>query len=153
MWAHYGASHTGFVIEFNAHHAYFHQQKTENDELRHLRRVLYKDSRPSGSLTDLEGSEVFLVKSSHWSYEREWRIFRPLSDADKELTIPAGRLYLFQIPADAISGVILGARAPENLRQLLHDQVSNTPELSHVRLKSCYADSKEFAIRMREGAI
>ena len=67
MWAHYAASHTGFVLEFDAQHPFFNAQRSEEDELRHIRRVLYRDARPSGLLLELEGSDMFLVKSTQWS--------------------------------------------------------------------------------------
>jgi len=57
MWSHYAASHTGFAVEFNGHHPHFHERKTDKDEFRHLRRVLYRDARPSGPLSEMEGSE------------------------------------------------------------------------------------------------
>ena len=44
MWSHYAASHTGFAIEFDGHHPHFHERKTDQDEFRHLRRVLYRDA-------------------------------------------------------------------------------------------------------------
>lgn len=153
MWAHYGASHTGFALEFNAHHPYFHQQRTEKDELRHLRRVLYRDSRPTGALIDLDGWQVFLVKSSHWSYEREWRMFMALSDADQVIDFPPGRIHLYRIPAEAIHGVVLGARASQQLRETVAAAIAGSPELAHLRVRSADPDKAEFVLRLRDGAI
>lgn len=151
MWAHYAASHTGFALEFDAHHPFFHAQRSESDELRHIRRVLYRDSRPSGLLVDLEASDMFLVKSNHWLYEREWRIFMALSEADVVADIDATKIYLFEIPTPAITGVILGARAPTQLREAVLESIRQQPGLSHVKIKSCHADPSEFALRVREG--
>lgn len=148
MWAHYGASHTGFALELNAHHAYFRQQRTEKDELRHIRRVLYRDSRPTGALTELDGSDVFLVKSSHWSYEREWRMFMPLSDADRVIEMPPNKIHLYQLPPDAIAGVVLGARASSELAVAVRQAVGGSPELAHVRVRSCTPDEAEFVLRI-----
>ncbi|WP_206208233.1 DUF2971 domain-containing protein [Xanthomonas oryzae] len=74
-------SHTGFVLELDPEHPYFNARRTDQDEFGHLRQVRYRDVRPSASLIDLDGTEMFLVKSKEWSYEREWRILRPLKDA------------------------------------------------------------------------
>jgi hypothetical protein len=148
MWAHYGASHSGFALELNAHHAYFHRQLTEKDELRHIRRVLYRDSRPSGTLTDLDGSDVFLVKSSHWSYEREWRMFMPLVDADQVVEASSNKIHLYRLPPSAISGVVLGARASEQTTEAVRQAVGGNPELAHVRIRSCAADEAEFVLRI-----
>lgn len=84
MWAHYAASHSGFVLELDAHHPYFHAQVSPEDELRHLRRVMYRDTRPSVALTSLDPADLFLVKSSHWAYEREWRILKAFDDATEQ---------------------------------------------------------------------
>lgn len=63
MWSHYGASHSGFVIEFDAHHEYYNEKRSDSDEFRHLRRVLYRETRPSMPLSQLEGPDLFLVKA------------------------------------------------------------------------------------------
>ncbi|WP_425342775.1 DUF2971 domain-containing protein [Piscinibacter koreensis] len=119
MWSHYASSHTGFVLEFDAHHDHFWQQRSPQDELRHLRRVVYRDTRPSATLTELDGFEWFLVKSSHWSYEREWRILRALSEAQKIIPAKPHPICLFGFPPSAISSVILGSRASaETLAQV-----------------------------------
>lgn len=153
MWAHYCASHSGFVVEFDARHEYFHGSKSENDELRHVRRVLYRDARPTGPLSGFEGAEMFLVKSTHWSYEREWRMFLPLAQADNVIDSQQGRAYLFQVPPSAITGVILGARASAELRDALRQAVQTNPELRHVKVRSCHPDSAEFVLRVRDGVI
>jgi len=77
MWSHYAASHKGFIVGFNPRHPYFHERKGPNDELRHIRRIDYRETRPRGAITALEGVDVFLVKSGHWNYEREAHIAPP----------------------------------------------------------------------------
>jgi hypothetical protein len=151
MWAHYCASHRGFLVEFNARHAYFHASRSENDELRHIRRVLYRDARPNGPLSRFEGEEIFLVKSTHWSYEREWRMFLPLAQATNVIDSPQGKAYLFQIPPDAITGVILGARASAELRSMVQQAIRSSHDLRHVKIRSCYPDPAEFVLRVRDG--
>jgi hypothetical protein len=153
MWAHYGVSHSGFALELDAHHPYFHQQKTENDELRHIRRVLYRDSRPAGPITELDGWEVFLVKSSHWSYEREWRMFMAFSDADQIIEFPPSKTHLYKIPSEAIRGVVLGARASQQLRDTIATAISGSRDLSHLRVRSADPDQAEFVLRLHDTAI
>ena len=79
MWSHYASSHAGFVLEFDSRNDHFHRQESDEDELRHLRRIQYRDARPSAALSDLDPVEMFLVKSVHWAYEREWRMLHALS--------------------------------------------------------------------------
>ncbi|MBZ4039097.1 DUF2971 domain-containing protein [Novilysobacter selenitireducens] len=153
MWAHYAASHTGFVLEFDAHHPFFHAQRSENDECRHIRRVLYRDARPSGVLLDLEVSDMFLVKSTQWSYEREWRMFMALTEANDIANSGSSKIYLFEVPPDAIIGVVLGARASVQLKEEARGMIQDQSELQHVRIKSCYPDPREFVLRVRESAI
>lgn len=148
MWAHYGANHTGFALELNANHSYFHQQRSDKDEFRHIRQVNYRDTRPSGVLTDLDGSDVFLTKCSTWSYEREWRMFMPLADADSIIETHLAKIYLYRIPSDAIVGIILGARASEQLIEKVRNFINRSPELSHVLIRSCKPDETQFALQI-----
>lgn len=153
MWAHYAASHTGFVLEFDAQHPFFNAQRSENDEFRHIRRVLYRDARPSGLLLELEASDMFLVKSTQWSYEREWRMFMALSEANDVIEAGSSKIYLFDVPADAITGVVFGARASILLQQAIHTTIKDRSELRHVKVRSCHPDPAEFVLRVRECAI
>jgi len=113
MWAHYAKSHTGFVVEFHTSSQFFNRQRTEKDENYHLRRVLYRSRRPSGHLINFEGNELFLVKSDDWSYEKEWRIFAPLHEADRQIQVGNGTISLFNFPIEAIKSITIGARAPD----------------------------------------
>jgi hypothetical protein len=150
MWSHYGASHAGFVLEFDARHAYFHQQKGPEDEFRHLRRVEYRETRPSANLTDFDGVDVFLVKSGHWAYEREWRIFRALQEADSVIPADPYSFHLFRFPPEALNSVILGARATSETEDSVKDVLLGNSELSHVRLRSARADDSHFLLRIED---
>ena len=144
MWAHYSASHTGFVIGFDAEHTYFHQALSDKDEFRHLRRVVYRDTRLSGALSDLSGVEMFLVKSSHWSYEREWRIFRALADSDKRIQSSPYDIDLFRFSPKAIKSVIFGARMLEKDKEAIIMRVKQNKELNHVVFQSAITDRSHF---------
>lgn len=150
MWSHYGASHAGFVLEFDARHTYFHQQKGPEDEFRHLRRVEYRESRPSANLTDFDGVDVFLVKSGHWAYEREWRIFRALQEADEVIPAEPYSFHLFRFPPNALRSVILGARASSETEASIKEVLLANRELKHVRLRRARADDSHFLLRIEE---
>jgi len=149
MWAHYGVSHTGFLLEFDGMHPYFHSRQSESDEFRHLRRVLYREARPSAPLVELEGPDMFLVKSSHWAYEREWRILRPVADADSVRNVNGEAIHLFACPPEAIQAVVLGARASPTLAEQVRESLRANDALAHVKLKSCAADESHFVLRIR----
>lgn len=153
MWSHYGVSHSGFVLAFDAKHSYFHEEKGPEDEFRHLRRVVYRDVRPSATLVELNGVDMFLVKSIHWSYEREWRIIRPLSDADIVHSSNPFNVHLFRYPPSSLQAVIIGARASDKTIQSIASTIRTNKLLSHVRLKRAKPDSSHFLLRITDEAI
>lgn len=153
MWSHYGASHAGFVLAFDAHHPYFHENNGPNDEFRRLRRVVYREARPSATLAGLNGVDMFLVKSGHWSYEREWRIFRALSDAEVPIPGEPFDVHLFRIPPNVLQAVILGARASPQTAKSIVSALRANSLLSHVRLKRAKADSSHFLLHIGDEAI
>lgn len=148
MWSHYSASHSGFVLEFDTRHPYFHQQKGPDDEFRHLRRVEYRETRPSANLSDFDGVDVFLVKSGHWSYEREWRIFRSFQEANSVTHAEPYSFHLFSFPPDALRSVTLGARATPETKTSAKKILAASHELSHVKLRCARADDSHFLLRI-----
>lgn len=108
MWAHYGASHSGFVVCY---------KPSVVDALAELPNqcacgdVNYSNQVPelrwfTGSQTDMLGP-VLGTKSTEWEYEEEYRV---ISHG------PAGANAIFEsIDPDQIAGVILGARASAKL--------------------------------------
>lgn len=153
MWSHYAGGHTGFVVGFDATHTHFDERRAPMDEMRHLRRVEYRQERPSGPLTGFGGIDMFLVKSVHWSYEREWRIMRALQDASRTVDLGAGVLpvHLFQFPPKAVSEVILGARMESSVRlEIL--ELLRADRYAHVRVFDSVPHESLFVISLREVA-
>lgn len=101
MWAHYGGSHTGVCIQFNR----------ASEMFKRVHKVNYSKLRLEVNVFEHNRREVFerslLTKSDAWAYETEWRLISMrLKDT-------------FQMPNDAISGVIVGARAsPETVARI-----------------------------------
>jgi len=153
MWSHYAASHTGFVLGFNPNHPYFDQRISEEDEFRHLRRVVYRETRPRGEMTRFDGVDLFLVKSGHWAYEREWRILRPLRDAQRIIPGNPLPIHLFELPADALTEVIIGARATVNIRTRVVEAVRSRPSMGKVKVKQSIPDDDHFLLRFEDVAI
>lgn len=150
MWAHYASSHTGFVVEFDAWHQYFHQQKSDDDDLRHLQRVCYRENRPSAPLSHMSAIELFLVKSGHWEYEREWRIVRPLADAVATIPDTPYPISLFEIPADAVTGVIFGARMNDEVATSVRDAIRTNADLASLPIRRAIADASHFMLRIKD---
>lgn len=128
-------------------------KKSPNDEFRHLRRVVYRETRPSATLVEFDGVDMFLVKSGHWSYEREWRIFRALSEAEVVIPGEPFEVHLFRIPPEALQAVILGARASRQTAELIASAIRATSLLSHVRLMRAKTDSTHFLLRIEDEAL
>lgn len=110
MWSHYADSHKGFIIGFDVTHPYFNQKKSDVDEFGYLRKVEYRNNRPSLPMVEHEGTDVLLIKSREWEYEEEWRIIRPLREADEVRDFKPYSIYLFNFPTDTIREVILGCK-------------------------------------------
>ncbi|WP_417266894.1 DUF2971 domain-containing protein [Celeribacter baekdonensis] len=89
MWAHYANNHMGYAIEYEVDIA-----ETLTHENRGVHEVIYSEERPVVSTIDVMEftartelrmysdidsasllSAIFLTKSDHWSYEKEFRVF------------------------------------------------------------------------------
>ena len=149
MWAHYSNNHTGIILGVDSSHPFFNQSISSNEVskmfqintslLGKLYPVVYERIRlematkPSFDFHFYE----YLQKSEEWMYEKEYRMFMNLSDAN--LTIKKNDAYisLFEIPEDAITRIILGVRSDKS--KILNDfaeSVKMNPKLSHVKLES-----------------
>ena len=124
MWGHYAYSHEGFVIGIDTKHPFFNQRRSASDEFGFLRQVRYQKSRPIVSLTSSEALDWFETKADVWAYEREWRMFLPLSRAVEVKHIGATLLHLFDFPADCVSEVILGAECSSAIEAALLSTVA-----------------------------
>ncbi|MEI9948271.1 MAG: DUF2971 domain-containing protein [Pseudomonadota bacterium] len=102
MWAHYADMHKGICLEFDTSIVPFDAD---------LHQVIYQEALPvlAMPVVDFEAfaDSVLLGKSSHWRYEQEWRLVR-------QKIVPGERVLAYR--AEAFTGVILGARFPQNLR-------------------------------------
>ncbi|MBF8274986.1 MAG: hypothetical protein HW390_59 [Candidatus Brocadiaceae bacterium] len=111
MWSHYSYSHTGFCIEF---------ERTGSNDLgngKYCIPVLYDDPLPTFKLMELSDpavvSKILTTKSSHWSYEREWRILS--KDGNQEHPLPGN-----------ITGIVFGCQMPSDNRLKIADILGNT---------------------------
>jgi len=150
MWSHYSLGHAGFALGFDARHPYFNARLSEVDEFRHLRRVEYRNDRPNAPLSDLSGAEMFLVKSTDWAYEKEWRIMRPLADAETVADAQQLPVHLFRYSSDAIKEIIFGAKILPSTKCALLEVIAAQPYLRHVVLKQAFIDQQVYGMKLRE---
>ncbi len=115
MWGHYTDNHQGFVVGFDSGHPFFSRRRSDQDEFGYLRRVEYSPQRPQVTLTDTSSPVWFSTKSEPWSYEKEWRIVRVLSEADHRIDLSPFPICLFEFAPDAVLEIIVGMRSPPSL--------------------------------------
>ncbi len=158
MWAHYGHSHRGFVVEFDTASPFFKQERPPihananeeeaaqfAEEYGRLRVVHYSDERPSVVVTKMS-FDVLLTKGIPWKHEDEWRMLMPLEYADERrsesLVYP---LYLFKIPPNAVTKIILGGNCDADL---VRDTLSlrSRDETRHIAIEKARIDERHFQL-------
>ena len=145
MWSHYAEEHKGYVVGFDSSHPFFNQKKSSIDELRHLRKIEYRDKPPVINLMKTNGSELFFVKSSKWKYEAEWRMLLPLSDSTEVIDKNPYAIYLFKFPATAVKRIILGARVSDENMSIIRSLVAEK-EFAHIELYRAQLESSSYGI-------
>jgi hypothetical protein len=148
MWAHYASDHKGFALEFSTKHPWFNQKIPAKDfgELGVLGRVTYSKDRPQFEIKRLELA-AFLTKSEDWSYEQEWRMLLPLSEAGKVISATPYAVHLFDVPPKAISAVIFGAQMSKEDRVHVLKSLE-APALKHVVAKQAVLSSRHFSLEL-----
>lgn len=163
MWAHYANNHNGFVIEFDEKHSFF-DQRTKPEELRrHLIKVRYSKQRPEiilydTNLTDSENLDNWInnflcVKSDHWEYEQEWRMFYTLRDCKNRIKNENHEICLVSVPIECIKGIILGCNISEESKQNIIALLKSNDNYSHIKLSHIELDEKEFRLNIIEDRI
>lgn len=153
MWSHYADSHRGIVLEFDAAHPFFDQRTFAEDEFRCLKRVTYAEARPSVTLFDPiadpalvlanVAQESFYTKGLHWEYEAEWRMVRPLEEAEDT------RLSLFSFPPAALTGVILGSHATTATKERCA-MALEMDGMAHVAMWKAYLTPTDYRVRVEK---
>lgn len=104
MWGLYTDDHTGFGVGFNTAHGFF---KNDGNLLFDME---YADERPQ--FTESENlMRLLQVKSSEWTHEQEWRLYRDFGKAAED--IDDWKYCPFPFPA--VSHLYFGFRASEPL--------------------------------------
>jgi hypothetical protein len=144
MWAHYGDEHRGVVIGFEKDHSFFDRRLQDQDVARYVTPVMYSPHRPKRTIVYDPGDDeaafmeelardFFLVKSPEWSYEHEWRMILPASDASRVTQKSSQEVLLYEFPADAVSDVILGCRTSPDTVETVRRALRH-PDFRHVAL-------------------
>ncbi|MGA3798149.1 DUF2971 domain-containing protein [Pseudomonas fluorescens] len=148
MWAHYGCSHEGFVIEFDSEAAFFNQKRSEVDELRSLRPVIYSPIRPTLTFSEAKDMSALLTKSDHWSYEREWRMMLDLNDASAVISVGDKRFHLFDFHPQTIKSVIFGSRMSQAKKDEISKLITERSSLEHINCFQAEVDDTFFKLNI-----
>jgi hypothetical protein len=129
MWAHYAGNHRGFVVQFDETHPFFASSEFDDHSLG-LTMVEYSPERPVVSYSTLNSPHLYYRKSPEWSYEREWRLIKPLLSSSKVIPREEFPLHLYEVPHEAVKGVILGHAMPHETRVKLFEVLASN--LAHA---------------------
>jgi len=149
MWSHYANEHRGYVIGFDSEHHFFDQRITGDDELRHLRKIEYRERPPVINLMNTSGAELFFVKSKKWEYEFEWRMLMPLSDSLPMIEKQPFPVHLFDFPIESVSELILGARMSEQDKSIIQE-IMNDRSCAHIKLYQAELDNTSYEIVIKQ---
>jgi hypothetical protein len=131
MWSHYANSHQGICVGFWSGYAHpFFCRALPVDYAEEYPNVSFLESNEKRLETTL------LTKSSHWIYEREWRII--------EHRRPPG---IQPYPRASLACVILGVNISNDFREEIKGMLSNyTTSVELIEAKMC---RRRFALEFR----
>ncbi len=137
MWERYADQGRGFLVEFHPSHSWFEQKITDDDDLRHLRRVAYVADRTPAYLLAITAQDYLYTKETKWEYEKEWRIILNFNGAASKVGKDNTEtdVLLFAIPPECILSVTLGYNASLEFVEQVRTVIAANPSLSHVRLR------------------
>jgi hypothetical protein len=124
MWAHYAGNHRGFVVQFDEKHPFFAPSEFDGQSLG-LTMVEYSPERPVVSYSTLNSPHLYYRKSCEWSYEREWRLIKPLPSSSTVIAREEFPVHLYEVPHEAVKGVILGHAMPHETRVKLFEVLAS----------------------------
>jgi len=144
LWQYHGANHQGMVIELDQTHAFFTapQYKGSPQIFRPIkygleRPLKLKESHPFASL---------FHRSEHFANEREWRVLRPVTVADKIMLIHDDSVHLNQMPSSVIKSVTFGATMAAELREKLMGLLKTDLRYRHVLIMACHLDPTQYLL-------
>lgn len=148
MWAHYSDNNKGFAIGFDTKNEYFFEKHNRELDYRNLRKVNYSTDRPT--IKDIynpdEIFDTFFNKSTHWSYENEWRVCRRLEDADDIIQNDGKKLHLFKFNPNIIKEIYFGLRSELKIRDEIIQIVRSNSKFKDIKFFDIELDEKEFRL-------
>lgn len=145
MWAHYGRTHTGFVIGFDSDHEWFRRRAG-----RELLKVVYTRARPHRRLlSELTLEQMVATKSDQWSYEHEWRLLDLITAASGSAPSAAPNSFPFTLDPLAVKELVTGLRTPRRTNAYLRRLVAHEP-FTHVQLFETRVHPRHFELEFHK---
>ena len=142
MWSHYANGHKGFLLEFDISDKTRPTLQLQEGLSLRAHKVRYvkdyvinidKLSAGSESIPFYKiRNTIFLRKTRHWKYEREYRIVRQLDDCDnykpptRRTSYRDKNIYLFPFTFDCISSVVFGVNTSQAVKKKVIDSCKDT---------------------------
>lgn len=137
LWAHYGKRETGIVVGFNADNIYF----------KDLKKVSYTNIRPDikniieewKHYSDFDKEEEinewiyksFCTKSKCWEYEKEFRLIKPINEANEHRN--HNTVHLYKIPFEAWDSIYYGSELDSEFESNLQRDFFRSCDKKHIR--------------------
>ncbi len=146
MWAHYAQNHEGFVIGFDESHSFI---KGPGDGIYKLTQIKYTTDRPNLGISKLQHIDTYFTKSKEWAYEKEWRVFADINNADQVINSKPYPICLFKVPPDSITEVIFGCRIDSKTRDAIIGYISSNDSLKHITIKQAMINENHYKLDMK----
>jgi hypothetical protein len=146
MWSHYTRDHTGAVLEFDS-------DKDRDSPLNRAERVNYSRAMPR-LMTEANMVHFFsgqwrmdanvimhnsiFTKAADWSYEKEWRVWLPGTDATQ-------RFLDLAYQREELVGIYFGCRISDDNQTMLRNVV--TRYFSHASVYRANKSEREFTLQ------
>jgi hypothetical protein len=148
MWGHYASDHRGYAIGFDSNHKWF-RAYDEETAVGCIHPVQYSPDRPAAASDQLTYLDYLFKKSIEWSYEREWRIVRPLQDGEI-LPDTNPPVVLFQFPIDSVRRVVFGGRMSREDKDRIASAIEAQTGAGSVELAVARPDSRYYRLNLLE---
>ncbi len=145
MWAHYCQRHTGFVLEFDTDHAFFHPRS-------HLIKVDYRPERPVFRPSPPDHKDFIhtvQTKSKDWEHESEWRLMRFGQELAASANVDAKTTHLMPLPIASVRAVYVGVRCAASHRERILSELKR-PGRDHISLYDSELERSRFDIRFTQ---
>ena len=133
MWSHYASRHQGFCLEFDTRFEPFKPVKTQT-----LLKVNYSEKYPPLSINNIPDNlpsiprNIYGIKSTHWCYEDEWRMFAS----------PGDKSYPFD-PL-ALNGIYFGCKMDDTHKQEIAKILRDFPSVKLYQMQRSESEFKVF---------